>query len=103
MLTPCAAKCFALLAITQQNGHSLGAGFHRFNEVRFVSSRELHRYAACSSCDDRALLPKGFRDDQTETFAQGLLNDYITAALEDIHFHAADPAEVSEYVKIFIA
>ena len=73
-----------------------------FDQVVFISGRELHRYSAGMTGDHRPRFPECFGNDESESFTERLLQHYVSCTLECIDFHAADARKICEHVKVGI-
>lgn len=95
-----APEGFCDLRIFKKQIHFSGAIFRTLYQIVLVSCGKLHRDAARVTGDYRPSLPKCFRDDQTEAFSKGLLENHISTALENIDFHIPDPSHVRKNTEI---
>src|SRR2546422_439300 len=76
--------------------------FNALHKIVFVSCGNLHGDTASAACHYRFSFPECFCHDQTETFANGFLQNHSSAALEDIDLHTPHTSHIREQIEIWI-
>src|SRR2546425_407327 len=76
--------------------------FRALHKIVFVSCGKLHGDTASAACHYRFSFPECFCHDQTETFANGFLQNHSSAALEDIDLHTPHTSHIREQIEIWI-
>src|SRR2546425_407330 len=86
----------------EQEHQLRSTGFSALHKIVFVSCGNLHGDTASATCHYRFSFPECFCHDQTETFANGFLQNHSSAALEDIDLHTPHTSHIREQIEIWI-
>ena len=97
-----AAEFGRFVGVIEQMNQAFRALLVAVNEILFIAHGKLHGNSPGRTRHDGFLLPKGFRDDQSESFTQGFLDDQVGPSLENVDFHVSDASQIGENVQIAI-